>query len=70
MVQSKHLYDRVVEHLHGYDQHIDLSLKKYGLYHSEYNPTGYKVEALVYCVEEELDELELHYCRQKANEGY
>ena len=68
--QSKHLYDRVVEHLHGYDQHIDLSLKKYGLYHSEYNPNGYKVTALAYCTEEELDELELTYCREKANEGY
>ena len=68
--QSKHLYDRVVEHLHGFEQHIDLSLKKHGLYDPLSNPTGYKVEALVYCTEEELDQLEVEYCREKANSGY
>ena len=68
--QSKHLYQRVVEHLHGYEQHIDLSLKKHGLYHEQDNPTGYKVEVLAYCTEDELDSLELQYCREKANAGY
>ena len=37
--QAKHLLTRLAQHLSGY-QHIDLSLKKHGLYSSE-NIYGY-----------------------------
>ena len=39
--QAKHLLTRLAQHLSGY-QHIDLSIKKHGLY-SEDNTNGYKI---------------------------
>ena len=65
--QSKHLLTRLAQHLRGY-QHIDLSLKKHGLY-SEANPCGYKVFFLEF-PEEKLDEMEQHYIKKYANAGY
>ena len=65
--QAKHLLTRLAQHLRGY-QHIDLSLKKHGLY-SEENPTGYKVHFLEF-PEEKLDEMEQKYIKQYANAGY
>ena len=67
--QSVHCYTRIIEHLKGYEQHIDLSIRKYGMY-SEQNPFGYKVEVIEYCPPEELDEKELFYCRKYAGDGY
>ncbi len=42
--QAKSLLQRVLEHVDGYTQHIDCSIKKRGLYDSETNPSGWQVE--------------------------
>ena len=65
--QAKHLLSRLAQHLSGY-QHIDLSIKKHGLW-SEENPTGYKVHFLEFA-ENLLDEMEQKYIKQYANAGY
>ena len=65
--QAKHILERLGSHLSGY-QHIDLSLKKHGLW-SEENPTGYRVHFLEF-PENLLDEMEQKYIKQYANAGY
>lgn len=65
--QAKHLLERLGSHLSGY-QHIDLSLKKHGLYSND-NQTGYKVYFLEY-PENMLDEMEQKYIKHYANAGY
>jgi hypothetical protein len=65
--QAKHLLSRLAQHLSGY-QHIDLSIKKHGLWSKE-NPTGYKVHFLEFA-ENFLDEMEQKYIKQYANAGY
>lgn len=65
--QAKHLLTRLAQHLSGY-QHIDLSLKKHGLY-SEDNPCGFSV-AFELCPETYLDERERHWIKELANKGY
>ena len=65
--QAKHLLTRLAQHLRGY-QHIDLSIKKHGLY-SDKNPTGYKVFFLEFS-EDKLDEEEQRYIKKYANAGY
>lgn len=66
--QAKHLLTRLAQHLSGY-QHIDLSLKKHGLYDYEKNPTGWDVE-IIYCPESELDTAEQGYIQSRASMGY
>lgn len=65
--QAKHLLTRLAQHLSGY-QHIDLSLKKHGLWNEE-NPTGWKVNFLRFD-ECDLDEKEQYFIKQYANAGY
>ena len=65
--QAIRLRERLASHLSGY-QHIDLSIKKHGLW-SEENPTGYKVHFLEFA-ENLLDEMEQKYIKQYANAGY
>lgn len=65
--QAKHILSRLAQHMVGY-QHIDLSLKKHGLYKHE-NPYGWKVD-FIECSIEELDEQEKYYIKQYADEGY
>jgi hypothetical protein len=65
--QAKHILTRLAQHLVGY-QHIDLSLKKHGLF-SEDNTYGWNVYALNY-EEDELDEKEKYYITMYANHGY
>ena len=65
--QAVRLRERLGSHLSGY-QHIDLSIKKHGLW-SEENPTGYKVHFLEFA-ENLLDEMEQKYIKQYANAGY
>ena len=65
--QSLHLLTRNAQHMSGY-QHIDLSLKKHGLY-SEDNIYGWKVN-FINCRESELDEKEQYYIEQYAKNGY
>lgn len=52
--QSKDLLNRTVSHLQGYEQHIDISLKKHGLY-SEVNPDGWRIKILDKCDFDDLD---------------
>ena len=65
--QAKHLLSRLAQHLSGY-QHIDLSIKKHGLWSKE-NLTGYKIHFLEFpeCL---LDEMEQEYIKKYANAGY
>lgn len=65
--QAKHILTRLAQHLSGY-QHIDLSLKKHGLY-SEDNPYGWNVRTAS-CPENNLDEMEQHWIKWYAMMGY
>ena len=65
---SKSLLTRLGEHLVGY-QHIDLSIKKHGLYSQE-NPYGYKVDILCKCPAEECNDKEQYYIKKTADAGY
>lgn len=65
--QAKHLLTRLAQHLKGY-QHIDLSLKKHGLF-SEDNKTGWRI-SFIECAETELDEQEQRHIKAYADNGY
>jgi hypothetical protein len=65
--QARRILTRLSNHLSGY-QHIDLSLKKHGLY-SKDNPTGWAVSC-VECSFTELDEREQFLINKYANMGY
>ena len=65
--QAKHLLTRLAQHLSGY-QHIDLSLKKHGMF-SEGNVYGWKINFLHY-PENELDEHEQFWIKRYAKNGY
>ncbi len=65
--QAKHLLTRLAQHLSGY-QHIDLSLKKHGMF-SEGNVYGWKINFLHY-PEDELDEYEQFWIKRYAKNGY
>lgn len=65
--QAKHLLTRLAQHLSGY-QHIDLSIKKHGLW-SETNPCGWKVFYSL-CEDGELDIEEQKFIKAYANRGY
>lgn len=59
---------RLCQHLVGYSQHIDLSLRKHKLY-SEDNPTGWKVGCKNF-PDSKLDEMEQYYIKLYASKGY
>lgn len=65
--QAKHILTRLAQHLRGY-QHIDLSLKKHGLWSKE-NPTGWKIDCIKY-PESDLNEKEQMWVKEFANSGY
>lgn len=65
--QAKHLLTRLAQHLSGY-QHIDLSLKKHGLF-SKDNLTGYKI-FIDNCSKDELNEKEQTWIKYMADKGY
>lgn len=66
--QAKHILTRLAQHLSGYSQHIDLSLKKHKLWSPD-NPYGWRVNALNF-PEKLLDEKEQFFIKQYANSGY
>lgn len=66
--QAVHILTRLAQHLSGYDQHIDRSLKKHGLY-SENNPYGWKVNFRYYGINL-LNEREQFWIKQYADKGY
>lgn len=65
--QAKHILTRLAQHLVGY-QHIDLSLKKHGLYSDE-NLHGWHI-GFLHFPESKLDEMEQHYIKKYAQYGY
>ena len=62
-----HILQRLAGHLVG-SQHIDLSLKKHGLYSIE-NPYGWKIGFMHFPVNQ-LDEKEQYYIKMYADNGY
>lgn len=66
--ESNGILTRLAQHLAGYQQHIDLSLRKHKLY-SEDNPYGWRVEFLNF-PDGQLDEKEQYYIKQYALKGY
>lgn len=65
--QAKHLLTRLAQHLSGY-QHIDLSLKKHGLFCAE-NLCGYQIFVRE-CAETELNDKEQYWIKYMADAGY
>lgn len=66
--QALKVLSRLVSHSEGYNQHIDLSIKKHKLWKAD-NPTGWKVQVM-YLPAQRLNEAELHYTKELANKGY
>lgn len=66
--QSVGLLTRLAQHLAGYSQHIDLSLKKHKLYSTD-NPYGYKVD-FIHCDKSELDDKEREYIQKCIDKGW
>lgn len=66
--QAKRVLARLAQHLVGYDQHIDLSLRKHGLW-SDDNPHGWFAIATYY-PEYELDIREQIAIKQHADLGF
>lgn len=65
--QAKHLLSRLADHLKGY-QHIDLSLKKHGLYSTK-NFYGWKIGFIYYPLDR-LDEMEQYHIKEYADMGF
>lgn len=65
--QAVHILSRLASHLSGY-QHIDLSLKKHGLY-AEDNPHGWWVNFMLY-PRDMLDNMEQYWIKRYASMGY
>ena len=68
--QARDLLKRLGEHLSGYKQHIDLSIKKYKLYDEETNPTGYHVDIIEKCDDAQLDDREKYWIKWYADNAY
>lgn len=66
--QAKNVLTRLAQHMTGYQQHIDLSIKKHKWY-SERNPFGWKV-GFLNVPESELDKEEQYYIKAYADSGY
>ena len=67
--QAVNTLSRLASHLVGYEQHIDLSLRKHKLYDKEKSPYGWRVEFLNF-PESQLDEKEKYYIKLYADKGY
>lgn len=65
--QAKHILTRLAQHLVSF-QHIDLSLKKHGLYSAD-NPHGWKIGFMHFPLSE-LDKKEQYYIKMYAQNGY
>ena len=66
--KATNLLQRNIEHLQGYKQHIDISLKKRGFYSLD-NLGGWKLNILHFPLEE-LDKREQYFIRRYRNAGY
>lgn len=67
--QAVKILTRLASHMTGYEQHIDLSLRKHKLYDKDNNPYGWRVEFLNFQISE-LDEKEKYYIKLYADKGY
>ena len=67
--QAVKILTRLASHMTGYEQHIDLSLRKHKLYDEQKNPNGWRVEFLNF-PESELDERQKYYIKLYADNGY
>lgn len=67
--QAISVLTRLAQHLSGYTQHIDRSLKKHKLYNIFNNPCGWNVIQFVFKANE-LDEREREYIKKYASMGY
>lgn len=67
--QSKHCLTRILEHINGFSQHIDCSIKKWGLYDNG-EKEGYHIAIVERCYPEQLDEKETQNCLKYAYAGY
>ena len=65
--QAVHILTRLAQHLVGY-QHIDLSIKKRGLYSAD-NPYGWKVNFMHY-PKDNLDKWEQYWILEYTKQGY
>ena len=65
---TKSVLSRCAEHLSGYTQHIDKSLKAHKLYDKE-NPYGWKLDILCFCSAEECNEKEQFYIKKVHQSG-
>ena len=65
---TKSVLSRCAEHLRGFDQHIDKSIKKHKLYSKE-NPFGWKLDILCFCPAEECNEKEQFYIKKVHQSG-
>ena len=66
--ESTGILTRLCQHLVGYSQWIDLSLKKHKLYNED-NPTDWKVGCKNF-PDSKLDEMEQYYIKLYASKGY
>lgn len=66
--QSVGLLTRLAQHLSGYQQHIDLSLKAHKLYSAD-NPYGYRID-FIHCGKSELDDKEREYIQKCLDKGW
>lgn len=66
--QAQNLLKRLAQHLSGYEQHIDRSIKKHKLYSIE-NQTGYKI-IITPCDIEDLNFMEQQYIVNYSNSGH
>ena len=66
--KAKDLMERNVSHILGYQQRIDISIKKRGFYSKE-NPSGWKLNVLEY-PKEDLDRWERHWISLYRDGGY
>ena len=65
---TKSVLSRCADHLRGFDQHIDKSIKKHKL-HSAENPFGWKLDILCFCSAEECNEKEQFYIKKVHQSG-
>lgn len=68
--KAEKLLTRMAQHLSGYDQHIDLSIKKHKLYDENTNQTGWACCVLEYCDIFELSAREDYWIAEYAKRGY
>lgn len=74
--QAVNIIERLCSHLTGYKQHIDLSIRKHGLWDADGNPHGYKVSAISLreiqktAPSATLDSAEVYYIKHYADLGY